>query len=265
MLAGTVQDLQGQQLGPDSPYLAGQHLRYQRAPVEEPEIPFEAHILFEDETIVVADKPHFLPVTPGGNYFTQTLQARLRRQLECPDLQVVHRLDRETAGLVLLVKHLAHRGNYQTLFEHRQVFKSYLAVANLPPPSLVLPHHHESRLVASGQFFLQKEAAGPPNSETEIFLNGELPKGRALYTLIPRTGRKHQLRVHMASIGCGIEGDRFYPVAKDQEPLDFTAPLQLLAQTLEFKDPLTHLPRSFQTQRSLDGVNSPPDGSWASA
>lgn len=261
MLAGAVQDVHGRELGPESPFVAGQHLRYQRAPIEEPTVPFEAHVLFEDECIVVADKPHFLPVTPGGNYFTQTLQARLRRQLASPDLQVVHRLDRETAGLVLLVKHLAHRGAYQTLFEHRQVDKRYLAIARRPPANLALPHHHESRLVASGQFFLQKEEAGQPNSETDILLNRELPGGRALFTLIPRTGRKHQLRVHMASIGCPIEGDRFYPVAKDPAPLDFSAPLQLLAQTLEFKDPLTQVPRSFQTQRVLVGVNSPPDGS----
>jgi tRNA pseudouridine32 synthase/23S rRNA pseudouridine746 synthase len=257
--AGAVWDAHGHALALESPYRAGQHLHYLRAPENEPSVPFEAKVLFEDEMIVVADKPHFLPVTPGGDYLAQTLQSRLRKQLACPQLQVVHRLDRETAGLVLLVKDPAHRGPYQTLFEHRQVFKQYLAIAPLPPPDLVMPHRHASRLVASGQFFLQKEEVGVPNSETELFVSRELPNRRALFTLIPYTGKKHQLRVHMASIGCPIEGDRFYPVAKEPAPLNFTAPLQLLAQRLQFKDPFTQTHRSFQTQRQLDGVNSPSD------
>lgn len=254
---GAVQDSAGCQLAPDAPYRALQHLHYRRAPVNEPEVPFEALVLYEDERIVVADKPHFLPVTPGGAYLSNTLQNRLRRQLGCPQLQAAHRLDRETAGLVLLVKSPEHRKLYQALFAQQQVFKRYLAIAPLAAESFVFPLRHESRLEASGQFFLQQEIVGTPNSLTEIALRQSLPGARGLYELIPHTGKKHQLRVHMAAIGCPIEGDRFYPVAQAQNLTDYSNPLQLLAQELRFMDPISGASKAFYTQRVLDGIKLP--------
>jgi tRNA pseudouridine32 synthase/23S rRNA pseudouridine746 synthase len=73
----------------------------------------------------------------------------------------------------------------------------------------------------------------------------------ARYRLSPISGKRHQLRVHMASLGLGLWGDALYPVVNDAEPGDFSRPLQLLARSLEFVDPVTGVPRRFESRRSL--------------
>jgi tRNA pseudouridine32 synthase/23S rRNA pseudouridine746 synthase len=239
-------------------YRPRHHLFYYREVAGEPVVPFATHIVFEDELIVVADKPHFLPVTPAGSFVNNTLQSQLQAQFNCHDLQALHRLDRETAGLVVLAKHVAHRGAYHQMFAEHRIEKTYLAIAGKAPASLVLPHHHTSRMVSSGQFFLQTEEPGLANSMTLIALEHPLDGQRALYRLKPITGRKHQLRVHMASLGLPIEGDRFYPTPRLQNLNDFSDPLQLLAQGLAFTDPVTGQARQFFSTRTLQGVSLAP-------
>jgi tRNA pseudouridine32 synthase/23S rRNA pseudouridine746 synthase len=112
------------------------------------------------------------------------------------------------------------------------------------------PFTYESRMVDGDKFFVMKEAAGEPNSETRVELI-EQRGALAHYRLHPHTGRKHQLRLHMASLGVPILNDAFYPVALPCKGDDFSKPLQLLARRIAFEDPLTGAARSFESRRVL--------------
>ena len=222
MARGEVVDGEGRALAPDSPARPGMRVWYYRELDEETPIPFEEAVLFEDEHLVVVDKPHFLPMTPSGRFLRETLLVRLKARLGLPGLTPIHRLDRETAGVVVFSKEPATRGAYQSLFQQRSVRKVYEALA--APLALDFPFTYRSRMVDGEQFFVMREEAGVPNSETVIELierRGEL----ALYRLQPHTGRKHQLRLHMASLGAPIVNDAFYPVALPCKGDDFSAPL----------------------------------------
>jgi tRNA pseudouridine32 synthase/23S rRNA pseudouridine746 synthase len=253
MADGRVLSEDGLPLGPDAPYEHGARVYYWRELPQEERIPFEAGIVFEDELLVVADKPHFLPVTPGGRYVRETLLVRLKDQLGCADLSPLHRIDRETAGLVVLSKRPQDRDAYQRLFRDRRVAKRYQAIA-AAPGALTFPLVRRSRIVENeAQFFRMCEAEGEANSETRIRLlqvRGE----RALYELEPVSGRRHQLRVHMHALGLPIEGDQFYPEVRrgPDEAEDFRGPLQLLAQWLAFADPVSGQAREFTSHLRLD-------------
>jgi tRNA pseudouridine32 synthase / 23S rRNA pseudouridine746 synthase len=259
MAAGAVLDEAGQPLAPDAPYVNGARVYYWRELPQEDPIPFEASIVFEDELLVVADKPHFLPVTPGGRYVRETLLVRLKEQLGCADLSPLHRIDRETAGLVVLSKRPQDRDAYQGLFRQRQVHKVYQAVAGWRANS-GFPLSRESHILEDEQaFYRMREATNEedllPNSQTRIELL-EQSGARALYRLEPTSGKRHQLRVHMNALGLPIEGDQFYPVVRrgPDEREDFRSPLQLLAQSLAFKDPVSGQARAFESGLRLNWV-----------
>ncbi len=229
----------GQAALPDQSCQPGQRLYYYRHLADEPVLPFQAQVLFEDAHLLVVDKPHFMPVTPSGRYVQQSLLVQLKRQTGCADLVPLHRIDRETAGLVLLGKRLQDRDAYHALFRDHQIHKTYHAVA-AHAPQLKLPLLYASRLVPGEPFFRTQEVPGPANSETRIALlhtDGQ----RALYALEPISGKRHQLRVHMNALGIPIEGDPFYPTVLrgPDAPEDFGQPLQLLAKSLRFTDPIT--------------------------
>ena len=241
----------GRPVMPGQAYASGQRLYYYRNLAHEPELPETERILFEDEHLLVADKPHFMPVTPSGKYVQQSLLVRLKRQTGCVDLSPIHRIDRETAGLVLLSKRPQDRDAYQALFRDRRVDKVYEAVA-ARPLGMVLPRVHRSRLEEDTRFFRMREVAGEPNSETHVRLLHEAAD-RALYALSPVTGKRHQLRVHMLSMGVPIEGDQFYPqvLRGPDEAEDFAHPLQLLARQITFQDPVTGARRAWCSLRRL--------------
>ena len=250
MARGEVVDGEGAVLGPDSAYRRGMRIFYYRELERETPIPFQEAILFQDEHLVVVDKPHFLPMTPGGRFVQETLLTRLKKNLDCAELTPIHRLDRETAGVVIFSRQVASRGAYQSLFQRREVHKTYEALA----PALAerdFPFTYRSRMVEGTQFFLMREEEGEPNSETVIDVierRGELN----LYRLQPHTGRKHQLRVHLAAMGIPIVNDAFYPVALPCKEDDMSQPLQLLARAIDFTDPLSGAPRRFESRRSLE-------------
>ena len=274
--AGRVLNAMGQRIEPSLPLLGETHLLYFREVTNESTLPFKAEIIFQDAHLVVADKPHFMPVTPGGQYVQQSLLVQLKQQLNLPELSPIHRIDRETAGLVVFSVRAQDRDAYQALFRLRQVDKTYEAIAGVPessPLKLEFPLTHKSKMVEDAQFFRMRELGADEiqdgeacNSETWIDcierLDGNAsvmstlttsPPALARYVLKPVTGQRHQLRVHMNALGLPLVGDQFYPVVKRaaDAPNDFDAPLQLLAKTITFNDPLTGVERSFESCRAL--------------
>ncbi|OOG52544.1 pseudouridine synthase [Rhodanobacter sp. B05] len=246
---GRVLDGLGVAIVADSRYREGMRIHYYREVEDETEIPFTETVLHVDEHLVVADKPHFLPVTPAGGFVEQTLLRCLIRRLDNPQLVPLHRIDRATAGLVLFSANPASRAAYQALFRERRIEKRYEALA-APLPGLAFPLWRRSRIVRGEPFFRMCESAGEPNSETCIDV---IERGATYwrYALQPVTGRKHQLRVHMAALGAAILHDRCYPVLADTAPDDYRRPLKLLAQQLAFVDPLSGESRCFTSGFTL--------------
>ncbi len=258
MQRGDVCGEGGHAVRPGEPYRARQKLYYYREIPGEQRIACDEAILFEDELIVVADKPHFLPVTPGGRFLQETLLVRLKRRLHIDTLAPMHRLDRETAGLVLFTKQPGTRGAYQSLFEQRSVQKTYEAWAGWRD-DLVFPLTHRSHLEPSEHFMRMRESGDgrAPNSETAIALI-ERGDGFARYQLSPLTGKKHQLRVHMAALGIPILNDQIYPLHVAASAEDLTRPLQLLAAAIGFRDPVTGAARQFSSCLTLAGPRGNP-------
>ena len=250
MLAGDVVDERGQLVVPGRPFEGGLRLYYYRSLPAEPVLPFSEVVLYQDEHLVVADKPHFMPVTPSGRYLHNTLLVRLKRQLGLPELSPLHRIDRDTAGLVMLSVQQRARGAYQALFRDRQITKHYDAIAPWRA-DVAFPREHVSRLEESPQFFRMQEVPGEPNSHTHMQVL-EVAGGWARYRLSPITGKRHQLRVHMAALGLPLRNDPFYPVVDDPPEGDYSRPLQLLARSLAFVDPVTGAQRVFESQQSLN-------------
>ncbi|MGN2250704.1 pseudouridine synthase [Frateuria sp. GZRe14] len=249
---GRVLDAGDMPIDEHTPGRAGMKLKYFREVESEPAIPGDEVVLHVDDHLVVVDKPHFLPVVPAGGYVQQTLLGRLVRRLGNPALVPLHRLDRETAGLVLFSAQPATRDAYLSLFRERRIVKRYEALA-APLPQLALPHVHRSRLEAGEPFFRMREVEGEANSETRVSV---IERGAQLwrYALEPHTGRKHQLRVHMATLGAPIRNDHFYPQLQERLEDDFSRPLQLLARGLAFVDPLSGQAREFRSRSSLEAL-----------
>jgi tRNA pseudouridine32 synthase/23S rRNA pseudouridine746 synthase len=250
MARGDVVDGEGRPLQPSSPYRRGMRIFYYRELeyVETP-IPFQEEILFQDEHLVVVDKPHFLPMIPTGRFLHETLLVRLKKTLGLQDLTPIHRLDRETAGVVVFSSNIASRGAFQSLFQKRAVQKEYEALA----PRLYgreFPFTYRSRMVDGEKFFVMKEEEGEPNSETVIDVI-EHRADATLYRLWPHTGRKHQLRLHLAALGIPIVNDAFYPVALPCKEDDVSQPLKLLARSITFPDPVSGGIRHYESRRSL--------------
>lgn len=251
MQAGDVVDERGEPVSPGRPFEGSLRVYYYRSLPAEPALPFTETVLYQDEHLVVADKPHFMPVTPSGRYLHNTLLVRLKRQLGLPELSPLHRIDRDTAGLVLLSVQQRTRGAYQALFRDKQITKHYDAIAPWRE-DLVFPREHMSRLEESPQFFRMQEVPGEPNSHTQMQMLEVARSGAwARYRLMPITGKRHQLRVHMAALGLPLRNDPFYPVVNDPPEGDYSRPLQLLARSLEFVDPVLGVPRMFESMQRL--------------
>jgi tRNA pseudouridine32 synthase/23S rRNA pseudouridine746 synthase len=246
---GRVLDADGVAITAQTPYRAGLRIHYYREVVAEAPIPLTESIVHVDAHLVVADKPHFLPVTPVGGYVEQTLLRRLQRRLNNPDLVPLHRIDRATAGLVLFSANPASRAVYQALFRERRIDKRYEALAP-GLPALTFPLWRRSRIVVGEPFFRMCERAGEPNSETRIEVLARAG-GSWRYALFPRSGRKHQLRVHMAALGAPIMGDPWYPQLAAKSADDYRQPLRLLAHSLTFVDPLSGVLRRFESRLAL--------------
>jgi tRNA pseudouridine32 synthase / 23S rRNA pseudouridine746 synthase len=246
---GEVRDEFGASVTPTRPYQTPLRVYYYRDVEVEEHIPFTEVVLLQDEHLVVVDKPHFLPVTPSGRYLQETVLVRLKRKLGLDNLVPIHRIDRDTAGLVLFSIQPATRDAYQALFRERAVHKTYQAIAPWRP-DLVFPLSRHSRIVAGEGFMTQCEVEGEPNALTHIQVL-EVRGDFARYQLNPVTGKRHQLRVHMNAVGLPIVGDGIYPVLTPEGQTDYEKPLQLLAKSIEWVDPITRMVRRFESEFML--------------
>ena len=232
-----------------------------RTPEPEIPVPYPMEVLHRDDRLVVVDKPHFLATTPRAGHVTETALVRLRRDTGLEDAAPAHRLDRLTAGVLVFTVDPAHRGAYQELFAARRVHKTYLAVA--PAPAGTPPvRERSSRIVKTRGVLQAAEVPGEPDAHTRVTLvdtRGAGPDRLGLYRLEPTTGRTHQLRVHMNALGTPILGDDLYPRVLPVEPGDFSRPLQLLAETIAFTDPVTGEPRRFVSRRTLEAWSAGED------
>lgn len=239
VIGGEVLDARGLVIDGATELPAGAHVFLYRDLPDEVPVPFDIPVLHRDENILVIDKPHFLTTMPRGSHVVQTALVRLRRELDLPELSPAHRLDRLTAGVLLFTCRREVRGAYQTMFARGEVAKTYLARSS-SVPGLTVPQIISNRIVKRRGVLQASVEPGEPNAETFVE-----PLGEGLYRLTPRTGRTHQLRVHMAGLGVPIDNDPLYPIVVDVDPRDFSRPLRLLAQRLEFDDPITGERRCF--------------------
>jgi tRNA pseudouridine32 synthase / 23S rRNA pseudouridine746 synthase len=247
VLAGEVVGADGAVIDATTELPAGAHVYLYRELPDEVPVPFDIQVLNRDDDIVVVDKPHFLATMPRGGHVAQTATVRLRRELDLPELSPAHRLDRLTAGVLLFTARREVRGAYQTMFARGGVRKTYLARA-AKDSTLNFPLTVRSRIVKRRGQLQAVEETGEPNAETLIERLGD-----GLYRLTPCTGRTHQLRVHMASLGLPIIGDPLYPEIIDVRPDDFSEPLRLLAHSIEFEDPISGCLRRFISERNING------------
>ena len=235
----------------DDPYRPHTFIWFHRTLREEPPVPGEITVLHRDERLVVVDKPSFLATIPRGRHVQQSVVVRLRDSLGLPELTPAHRLDRITSGIVVLTVNRRWRGPYQSLFQRRDVKKTYHAIApldsTLAVPSTVKNHIHKEHGVMAAEIVPDAE----PNSHSIITLESEIGNGLGRYRLTPITGKTHQLRLHMLSLGVPIIGDPLYPRARDTAIDDFSQPLQLLASQLSFIDPIDNRLRRFESDRTL--------------
>lgn len=252
---GGVVDEHGRTISSDTRYQPTRFVYFYREPAPEIPVPHEIDILHRDEQILVIDKPHFLATIPRGAHIVESAVVRLRRDLDLPDLAPVHRLDRMTAGVIVFTVTPDLRRPYQELFAEQRIVKEYEAIAGFDP-ELTFPRTVRSRINKVHGEMTATEVEGEPNSETRIELTstGTDSSGATFgrYRLFPRTGRTHQLRLHLNSLGLPIVGDNYYPHYRPSAPGDFSEPLRLLARALEYPDPITGHTRRFVSPRALD-------------
>ncbi len=250
LASGEFVDSDGRSWSGDEPYQPNAFVWFHRQLLPEPAVPFGIGILHADERIVVVDKPHFLATTPRGTHVAETALVRLRASLGLPDLAPAHRLDRLTAGVLVLTVRPEHRAAYAGVFQTREALKSYEALAPFDP-ALAFPRRLVGRIEKRRGSLQAELVDGEPNAETLVELVGT--RGRyACYRLAPVTGRTHQLRVQLAALGLPILGDPLYPTVRDVAEDDFSSPLQLVARRLAFTDPVDGAPREFTSRFALE-------------
>jgi tRNA pseudouridine32 synthase / 23S rRNA pseudouridine746 synthase len=247
---GKVLDDNGSPIAADTQYVPSKRLFYFREVENEPVIPFPETILFQNDEILVACKPHFLPVIPGGQFVNECLLNRLRASTEITDLVPLHRIDRETAGVIIFSVNKKTRGLYHDLFVHGKITKVYHAIAEVNQPPQEDTWNVQNRIVRGEPRFRMTTVAGVVNSRSHIHLL-EVHGNRGRFRLNPVTGKTHQLRLHMSGLGFRIINDRLYPELLPEQNDDFDQPLQLLAKQITFQDPLTGKTVEFSSERTL--------------
>ena len=252
MVDGKVHFHGGELIAAETRFQPQQRVYYYREVDSEPSIPFKETILFQDQQLLVAYKPHFLAVTPGGVYVNECLQTRLRLSTGIEGLQALHRLDRVTAGLVIFSTNPETSFLYHHLFETRKIHKTYQAIANIRDDEQLVGQEWEvkNRVVHGEPHFRMQITEGEANSHSVIRCLQQTEQ-QALFELNPVTGKTHQLRLHMQTLGWPILNDPYYPQLQPQAEDDYAEPLQLLAKELAFIDPVTQQARHFSCCKNL--------------
>lgn len=278
----------GEQLSPDSLLRPGIFVNFYRYPAPEREVPGELRVLFSDATLLVIDKPPFLATLPRGQHIRETALVKARMEFGIPELSPCHRLDRLTRGVLMMTARPDARGAYQTMFDRRLPLKTYEAITELPDnapfdpiprfsqwrswhePTAENPwilHHHMIKIRGRLSTYLDESVpVAEMNAVTRIVgARTEIHDGRevTVWQMQPGSGRTHQLRVVMRSLGLPLLNDPLYSDVEDAalltpdgplprpvfvEDEDFTKPMGLVAKRLDFTDPLTGEPRSFVSQ-----------------
>jgi len=253
MADGKVHCQDGSLITPETPFTPQQRIYYYRECESEPRIPFKETILFQNQHILVAYKPHFLALHASGVYINESLQNRLRRRTGIDTLQAVHRLDSVTAGLVLFSVDPDTRRYYHQLFETRQIRKTYHAISRVGVDEKLIGQEWEikNRIERTELRFRMCVTEGEANSHTIIRCLQQTNQ-KALFELHPITGKTHQLRLHMQSLGWPILNDMYYPRVRNHPVDDYSAPLQLLAKELVFVDPVSGIEKRFSCEQSLE-------------
>lgn len=248
--AGKVLSEDGTPVSLATPYIPNQRLFYFREVAEEPVIPFQEKILYESEHLLVVCKPHFLPVTPGGPYVTETLINRLQKSTGNLSLSPINRIDRGTAGLVLISTNKKTRGLYQQLFMDGKVQKTYQAVVDFPTGVSETEWLVENRITQGEPWFRMQSCQGEVNARSKMHLI-RIKGSQALLQLHPMTGKKHQLRIHLSDLGLPIINDRYYPTLRVKTADAYDQPLQLLSKSITFCDPISGVEMFFESDRNL--------------
>lgn len=198
---------------------SGDQLVYLFTELAEPAVKDDFSILYEDKDIMVVDKPGNLPCHPGGRYFRHTLWAMLKQHYESSNLSFVNRLDRETSGLVLLAKNKTAAKICSKQFADNSVYKRYLV--------LVEGEFSKHKLIAQG--FLSNDLSSPVRKKMCFQMEGgacvisskaqecrttfcmrQKANGISLLEAVPQTGRLHQIRATLCSLGFPVVGDKLY-------------------------------------------------------
>lgn len=211
----------GRTSAPDAALRAGDVLQYDASDVEEPPVDEALGVVLDDPLLLVIDKPGNLPCHPGGRYFNHTLWALLKARHSVADPVLINRIDRETSGLVLVGKTPEAAHNLSKQFAAHSVFKRYTVfVEGVFPERLdaagwLLPAP-DSAIRKKRRFSPAAAGADAPCKEAEwaetVFERARVCDGFSVVTALPRTGRLHQLRATLLSLGFPVVGDKLYGV-----------------------------------------------------
>jgi UPF0176 protein len=240
--AGNLLDSRHQQLGAGHPVHAGERLLHRLPQTIEPAINGDVTVLYEDEALIVLNKPAPLPMHPGGRYTRNTLQQILNTIYRPQKPKPAHRLDANTTGLVVVARSRHFAGRLQGQFADGRVGKVYLVrVQGHPPEDRFQCEAPIGRQVLAAGTREVDDAAGS-TANTQFSVLRRLPDGTSLLEARPLTGRTNQIRIHCAFLGLPVVGETAYG-AQETEPRQTLQmgdrPLCLHAWQISFSHPVS--------------------------
>ncbi|MEM8637665.1 MAG: RluA family pseudouridine synthase [Cyanobacteria bacterium P01_G01_bin.54] len=214
---------QGQALTPTTPLQPGWELQYHRPPWQEPDVPRDIPILYDDTDLLVVAKPAGLPVLPGGGFVQHTLLHQVQQQY--PGAIPVHRLGRGTSGVMLLGRSPQARAELSAQFRSQTVQKIYRALVSAIPAKITNPVEITQAIGKSPHPQLGSLHTATPKGKaawSRVTVLERRPQSTLLDVEI-RSGRPHQIRIHLAAWGYPLLGDPLYTVGGVANPDNPTA------------------------------------------
>jgi 23S rRNA pseudouridine1911/1915/1917 synthase len=214
---------------------------------EEPEVPLDFDVLLDDDAVLAVDKPPGLPMHPSATYHKHTLTYQLRERYAGEDgrgPQIAHRLDRETSGIVLCGKTRDSERALKQSFEAHRVQKTYLAIVRGEIEEDTRHITLAMKPVSEGLHVMVELREDGLPAETDLRVLARA-NGHSMVELFPRTGRQHQLRVHLAAIGHSIIGDKLYGPEREAPFLEYIE----TGMTAELHERLGHVRHALHAHR----------------